>query len=626
MTKGTYYGAFNARWMSPEEVAEKFVPLPSFSRLVRAGHSVLMGPRGCGKTTLLKMLTRRALRVWNSCDRAARYPNVFHVPDYEAIYVPSDVRWLSEVRDVDTLAGLPHTAREQVQRVMITASVLNEALDVFRVLVDEGADSEKDRRQAEASICECLIELWRLQAAVPSFRDLSNRVEDMMVDLRGILNVDDTPALTKYMRALPPVMYAHSLDAAIQCCKRIWPLLPSAVQPRKWAICYDELEIAPSWLHSELLSSLRSIDQSFFLKLTWNPIFPSAITAPEPGADFTVVRLWNSHVKDPVPFCEELTRAFLNERFPDSGISPDAFLGHSVFASDDSGQDDREYRRGSSVYAAMKELAKEDGAFAAELLERGIRLDDPVPSEDPVLREKQMDEFFRKAKPVVLLRRAFLKDGRKRTRKSVTLYAGKQAVFAVSEGNPRWLLGLLNDLCDMVDVSREDARVGQISHRRQATVINAASRRFKALIKATPVGASTLPLPGLSLNALVDDLAGLFCRMLYGEKFPLDPVGSFRIGKVIAPHVEASIRRALEIGALVHIGRSPVDVPVRIVGERFRLSFMICPTYKLPLRNYRHITLKPGGVEEEEHWQRPTRPDILQMVMRFDGNEDSTDF
>ena len=60
-------------------------------------HSVLLGPRGWGKTTLLKMLTRPALDAW-----AQQHGSEFHrprepSPAFEAVYVPSDVRWSIEL-------------------------------------------------------------------------------------------------------------------------------------------------------------------------------------------------------------------------------------------------------------------------------------------------------------------------------------------------------------------------------------------------------------------------------------------------------------------------------------------------------------------------------------------------
>jgi hypothetical protein len=114
----------------------------------------------------------------------------------------------------------------------------------------------------------------------------------------------------------------------------------------------------------------------------------------------------------------------------------------------------------------------------------------------------------------------------------------------------------------------------------------------------------------------------MFANALYDNEFPLDPIGSFKITKKISPSVEDAFRRAIEIGALVHIGRSPMDVPAMIAGERFRLSFMVCPSYKLPLRNYRHVRLEPAGIDKNISRQYRIRPEIAQLPLRFDEDED----
>lgn len=604
MTKGTLYGAYNARWKSPEEVAESFVPLPPFSRLVRESHSVLMGPRGCGKTTLLKMLTRRALKVWASSGRASKLLESFRLPNYEAIYIPSDTRWSYEIRDIADLLFFTLPSREQTQRVMIVLSIIQQIVDLLDLLISDSHIDDRGKSKVEVSICEQLSHLWNMPNVIPSLRDMAYGIESMMINIRGIINAKDPARLTDYLLSLPPVFYAHSLDAPIITCKTVSDMLPDDVRPNKWALCFDELEIAPQWLQDELISALRSVEQSFLLKLTWTPILPQAMSTPEPDADYTVIRLWNSHLKDPMQFCNQLTSYFLEDRFPNVKITPDEFLGHSIFAAEEE-RSIREYSSSSPVYRAMKSLAKWDESFRELLLARGLSPSNPVPSSDPALCEKQRDEFFRKAKPIALLRQAFLSEsGALRTRKSTPLYAGREAVFAVSEGNPRWLLGLLNDLCDAVDwTTFPDGTDFQVPLRKQAEVINSASRRFMALIKATPVAVSANKdgaTYGTSLFDTIDSLARVFSDVIYGEKFPLDPIGSFRLSEQPRPDVDAVIRRALITGALVPIGRSQMDVPTSIVNERFRLSFLICPAYKLPLRNYRDVTIVGTGLIERK--------------------------
>src|ERR1039458_2564544 len=104
MNTSSIYGAFNARWLSPEDVARAFVPTNHYRSLVKFQHSLLMGPRGCGKTTLLKMLTKPAQDYWHKerCRQEPELRRSFDRPDFVAIYIPSDVRWAFELRELDS--------------------------------------------------------------------------------------------------------------------------------------------------------------------------------------------------------------------------------------------------------------------------------------------------------------------------------------------------------------------------------------------------------------------------------------------------------------------------------------------------------------------------------------------
>ncbi len=118
MKASSGYSAFNARWLEPEEVARLFVPTLPFKSLVGIQNSLLMGPRGCGKTTLLlKMLTRRAQRVWR--ERLPREPQWadYRGPDFEAVYVPSDVRWSFELSSISQELAASPTDAERMQRL-----------------------------------------------------------------------------------------------------------------------------------------------------------------------------------------------------------------------------------------------------------------------------------------------------------------------------------------------------------------------------------------------------------------------------------------------------------------------------------------------------------------------------
>jgi len=376
--------------------------------------------------------------------------------------------------------------------------------------------------------------------------------------------------------------------------------------------CFDELEIAPPWLRREVLESQRSIDQKFLLKLTSSPLLPSGLkSAPEAGHDFQNIRLWNSHVEDAQTFCEDMAQRFLRAHFPEQDVSPAQFLGYSPLAAEDGLKgDDRSYERGSMFYTEMRSLAAEDQAFRRELIKRGLNPDDPY-SESIDVR----DTFLRKIKPVVILRRVFRRPQRGRSRKVVTAYAGRQAIYAMSEGNPRWLLGILTDLHVRWLAVRTCDKTGLPVMRRnqQAKVLNSTARRFQTSLSAAAIReAAAQDGLTLGLREFLDLVGTSFSEGFLGEAFPTDPSGSFVVDPNLSLTLYRVLERALEKGALVYVGKSGEDVPREITGSRFRLSFLLSPVYRLPFRNYREILLSTllGGKARLDQLSLFPRPNV----------------
>lgn len=581
----TFHAEFNARWLSPVQVAEQFVPIPQFDRLLQPRHSLLLGPRGSGKTTLLKMITREALAVWRQRQHSAG-PLVFTDPEFEAIYIPSDVRWSYELKDLDTEPLISQRTAQLVQRCLVSSSVMLASLDAFeRVLIETGYPEER--------FCHSLIDLWHVSDAVPTFADLRRVVLQVSDRIRGLLNRGKSDGLDRYLDSLPDLMFGHALDLPTTACRHFSDVFSKVRKTRKWALCYDELEIAPAWLRQEVIESLRSTDQDIVLKLTSAPVLPTGLlTEPEPAHDYQIVRLWNSHVEDSQRFCEDLTTRFLRARFPSSEVLPDDFLGFSHLAADEDRDSlSQSYRRGGFAYNEMQALAKEDQQFRFTLARLGLNPDDPF-TDNVDLR----DQLLRKVKPIVLLRRVFRKADRRRSRKVITAYAGKQAVYTMSEGNPRWMLGLLNDLHDRWKVTRPKSRSGKptLPHKDQAWVL-----RNTAMLFHTGMAAKAAPdvkIDGardssLSLATFLDTVGKKLANAILEDEFPVDPYGSFIVDGFPSPELKELLKTALYIGALVHVGSSADDVPRDVMKARLRPTFMLAPVYRLPLRNYRSVPL-----------------------------------
>jgi hypothetical protein len=201
------------------------------------------------------------------------------------------------------------------------------------------------------------------------------------------------------------------------------------------------------------------------------------------------------------------------------------------------------------------------------------------------------DESLRKVKPIVLLRDTYLKDVStkvvRRSRKNPPLYYGEDSIYAMSEGNPRLLAGLLSELLDV-------ERTGMVNTfplvrpEVQSRVLHAASQRMLTGIRTYPLerGANHR-----SLSSIVQKLGQFLHSELVTRDFNADPVGSFFVDEDVSPNVVAVLSLGLLIGAFVHVRSGDGDIPPSIMGSRLRLSYMLAPTYRLLFRNYRDMRL-----------------------------------
>jgi hypothetical protein len=235
----------------------------------------------------------------------------------------------------------------------------------------------------------------------------------------------------------------------------------------------------------------------------------------------------------------------------------------------------------------LRRAAREDESLRNLLASRGIDLTKGARTPQ-VVTQATRDQLLRKIKPVLMLRNEFRKvqpaagptSGKvaMRSRKRVSLYAGAEAVYAMSDGNPRWLIGMLRDML---------ARV----HQAQADVVNRTSHRYKALLSMLPKSIALVNSKEVAMVDVLDRVGKHFFERMVRGPFPLDPVGSFIVDSNAHEPLLALIKLAVSQGALVYVDPDWKVAPSNPRGKRFRLSFLLAPTYRLPLRLYDPVPL-----------------------------------
>ncbi|MGJ8643691.1 MAG: ORC-CDC6 family AAA ATPase [Luteolibacter sp.] len=570
--------AFNARNLRPTEVAKTFVPNTAYERIQSTSHSVLIGPRGSGKTTLFKMLTLEGLQAWG--DPLAK--STEEKLPFVAIYIPADVHWDDQLCFGDErLQRLP-SFQQLLASTAVTTNVLASCCKAIRSYLQY---NNKSCPEIENRVAKSMISEWKLPSTIPSIDAIEYAISSRFSEIKALsMRVAQTCESENQIPDLPDYFYLDYLFAMTPVLVAFDHALENP-QPLKWALCFDELELTPKWLQDRLFAELRSTDQRFIFKLSASPVLRiSSNTGAMSGQDYESIRLWAGTGAEMGRFSEKLTRRILRNRL---GEEVDPFF---LFGRSPNSRESSDYERGSSVWEAFSALAKWDKSFRSVLEKNGVDPKNPF-TDDVSMR----DRLFRKAKPIVLHRLEFAKidpHGKliARGRKKVALYCGADAIFDISEGNPRWLIGILNGLLTKVRRD-EDGTLMPLEKSSQADTLYGVSRKFHSLLASVPEAYCQYNDKRIHLVDLIDKIGQYFFERIALDPFTVDPPGSV----IVDNNVPEEIIRLLEIGlyqgALIHVNTDSDVGQGSIKGMRIKLAYLLSPIKKLPLRTYDAVNI-----------------------------------
>lgn len=250
--------------MGFEDVARTFVPNLQFRELVKPESSIIVGPRGCGKTTLLKMLHPQAFVAAQSKE----VKNLYNEMYFWGVYIPADIQWTTLLRKVKERESELNTVVNQVVDTLISVNVLSSISGCFKNLIELSISQmelsnpyqevldENQIRTIEMDLVQDLITAWRIEKEIPSNlygiqQYWNSIVAELNLSIKNGIECEDI--LLKYNGFLE---YAHAAFEAFQeRCKKI---NFCALKGFRWALCFDELELAPEELRTTIYKLLRS--------------------------------------------------------------------------------------------------------------------------------------------------------------------------------------------------------------------------------------------------------------------------------------------------------------------------------------------------------------------------------
>lgn len=613
------FDSFNARAASPAQVARTFIPPKHYQVLARRAHTLVVGPRGSGKTTLLKMLTPEALQCWRGEDAERARKTV----DFTGVFVPTDIMWSKQLEAMTLGAAFEQDEANLFINASFTVAVFRAFVTALITRVHPMAPPGGDASfQAltispgdEAALVDELADAWRVPVRVRSLAGLRAGLGSMLSMVGELASAERfRPVTGRAERLANETIFHRDMIAGVgEALDRLAIFAPSAREER-WALMFDELELAPVPVRERLLASLRSVDQRLLFKLCISPYsselsqLQDAMSAM-PDNDHNEISLSYGRKEEAGDFTYDLMAAVLRARkWPTT--DPREMFGRSDFESDgdragDREEADRKYHPGSRFMRFVRDLEKEDASFRAYLESHGAS-----PSRLLELSGNERAQVLRKVMPLVIVRAAYRSSdavfgstGRRyKSRKSPDIYRGFETLSAMLEGNPRWIISLMTSLTDETS-SRPIVPVSS-----QMREISRTANRFRALLATVPSEWEG-ERRRRGLLPMIDDVGRFFRERVIADPFNADPPSTFTVDSTVPDSLLQSIGSAVNVGALVFIpdpGGAAILSSLR--GKRFRLTYLFAPNYGLPPRLQREVSLvsvlgdsrKHGGVTGQE--------------------------
>lgn len=603
MNQQPFFDSFNAKYLSYKEIAETFIFNHQYEELVKNNNSLLMGPRGSGKTTMLKMLTPMGLHYWIG-SKSELFKN--KIP-FIAIYIPSDIQWKRQIEQLTIdLSDFPKF-NEVVSRALVTTNILLGVTSTFKSLIEFNSKTEPNILNHEAGIVRKLCELWKIENKVaPTFIALELALMNRVTEIRNHIRRTIYTAKQESEIIYPEFYFDEFIDQVRVACLAFQNEFCSSQGPlgkiTRWALCFDELEIAPKWLHNELLNHLRGKDQNILFKLTTSPIVSLEdetskeyfkIDAQEDN-DFRVIRIWlhNQIEKQKwIKFGEKLieekllrrfsTKVTANSLFGDSHIERSIIQELNITKSVKNKYKVNAYGEGTPFWFLFKELALINPSFKEYLKNKSINPNNPVPKD-----EMQKDSVYRKIKQLAAYRYILLKDSTlKRSRKIVPLFFGIPYLYEVSDGNPRLLIGLLDEL--LANLSRDErGNFKQLTINLQSRIVTNVSTRFIEQVDNHPEANKLIGQKHIHLGEIIRVIGNFFYDEMIKGEFKMDPRNTFTIDERINAKFVDLIQLALHLGIIIYVNPKEAISRKGLLNKEFRLNYLLCPYFKILAREY----------------------------------------
>lgn len=566
------FGIDNAKQLPRSDAVKYFIPQQNFAQLFSAKNHILLGSRGSGKTTWIRMMAHDHVKLAakNSNTRFSYARDALR-DNLIGIYIPASAAFAGDLKNK------PWQTEQEQEEYFVWRLNLHSCSALTHIIescVEQYVENRAARLEAVLDICHALSAQWdgsdRDPASTPQGLRLRLSSVEMAHQLalrkRTVGNADAEPHVDYFsVDLLEPLKYA------IQVISERLSVPEGAV----WMVCLDEVEYLTPLHHRILNTQIRTASGNLVFKLATMPFahHTLATNIGDPvreGNDFEYVYVdheaidsrGNQAESDFLRFARELFQHRIASRAPKLGsLTLKDLLGPSPLIDDRPTQfaGDRE-----KFMQLLRRHANPATVTRAERLQNS---------------EKFKSEIVRKMNGALFLRDAI--DG-SHGNSRMRVYSGELLVVRCSDGNPRRLMRIINALIQkMVFDERRGVALIPIEPAAQNEVL-------ERIARDTLNRTQSEPPEGQITHAFLSAI-GAFMRWNFSSshrRIGTDQVTSVEIRSEDGPRAQQFIKQAIQLSLMIPAKAVPFSVGNQDCVGTFHLAFLFAPYFRiLPRRN-----------------------------------------
>lgn len=549
-----------AKTFGDDKLLKEFFPTSGFLSLLNEQHEILLGSRGSGKTSILRMLSYSCLRHIED----KRVIEIVKKKQFIGFYVPLHIEWMASLPNEEP-DGSGTTEYFQFGFNCRAAQCF---LYELKVLIQDLGGAPQARLEKEAKIINRLAPLWF--ETEPSQFPL---MEEMAWAIERVYNHcspwkdGNAPAL--------PYFAKHLFAPIVAALPYISRDLELDFEATHWIACVDEAEfLKPAYIRC-FNSFMRSEKRPIVLKLATMPFkyvttettIPGVKAEPN-GHDFNFRPIdlsWDS--KDFASLTNHLlSRRLKRTNLFDEEPTLDNFVGRI-------GADDpKDYYKAE---LEEKQIAVDDNSIMTEILsalspERRERYERIKSNE-----ERVASDYFKKFSPVYYVRRMFAENSRGNA--TVGWFAGPTVIRKIADGNPRRFIQIMHDLF-------ERARQKKLTPKEQHRVlVEFVDREYER--------AAGLPDYGPLLQEILNTLGQLMAERIHGREMVRGGI-NFEVQPALISN--SLVKLALQLGvaySFLFVDKTSLLGDLSGASD-FRVAHVVAAKFWLPMSKGDRIVLQ----------------------------------